>query len=107
MVQSGSPRSNRGLLTCAGNELNCLGSRHFGTRKGFGMADSPKKRSLGKKLLIAVGVLFVLLVVAYFVGTSTAFLKGVILPRVSKSVGADITVTDASISPFSRVELVN
>ncbi|HTL18829.1 MAG TPA: AsmA family protein [Patescibacteria group bacterium] len=52
-----------------------------------------------------LGILIVLVVVAYFIGTSSAFLKGVILPRVSKSMNAQITVSDASISPFSRVVL--
>jgi len=46
-----------------------------------------------------------LLVVVYFVVTSSAFFKGVILPRASKSVGGEITVADASISPFSHVAL--
>src|SRR6185312_17483092 len=41
----------------------------------------------------------------YFVATSSAFLKGVILPNVSKSLGADVTVADAQISPFSHVAL--
>jgi uncharacterized protein involved in outer membrane biogenesis len=51
------------------------------------------------------GILVVLLVVVYFVATSSGFLKGVILPRVSKAMNAQITLTDASISPFSQVVL--
>jgi hypothetical protein len=47
----------------------------------------------------------ILLVVLYLVATSTAFLRSVILPRVGKSMNATITVSDASISPFSRVVL--
>ncbi len=46
-----------------------------------------------------------LLVVAYFVVTSSAFFKGVILPRVGRSMNAQVTVADASISPFSQVHL--
>ncbi len=70
------------------------------------MAETPKKRrSIGKILGIIAAVLVVLLVVAYFVGTSAAFLKGFILPKVSESIGADVTVADASISPFSSVRL--
>lgn len=46
-----------------------------------------------------------MLVVVYFVATSSAFLKGVILPRVSKAMNAQVTVGDASISPFSQVIL--
>ena len=51
--------------------------------------------------------LILLLVVAYFVGTSSAFFKGVILPRASKALNADITVSEASISPFKEVVLSN
>ncbi len=69
------------------------------------MAETQKRSSLGKKLGIVFGIILILVVVLYFVVTSTAFFKGVILPRVSKAVGADVTVADASISPFSRVEL--
>ena len=58
-----------------------------------------------RKLLFAIGGLFVLLVVAYFVVTSSAFFKGVILPRASKAVGGQVTVAEASVSPFSQVHL--
>jgi uncharacterized protein involved in outer membrane biogenesis len=52
-------------------------------------------------------LLILLLVAAYFVGTSSAFFKGVILPRASKALNADITVSEASISPFKEVVLSN
>lgn len=52
-----------------------------------------------------VGILALLVVVGYFVATSSAFFKGVILPRVSKALNAQVTVSDASISPFSQVVL--
>src|SRR6476646_8316785 len=65
----------------------------------------PRRRGWLKKIGWGCGVLLVLLVVAYFVGTSSAFFKGVILPRVSKSIHADVTVSDASISPFRQVVL--
>ncbi|EEF59382.1 hypothetical protein, partial [Pedosphaera parvula] len=45
-------------------------------------------RKLGWVFLI----LIVLLVIAYFVGTSSAVFKGVILPKVSKSLNANVTV---------------
>lgn len=54
-----------------------------------------------------VAVLVVLIVVAYFVGTSSAFLKAVILPKASEALNAKITVSDASISPFHEVILRN
>jgi len=67
---------------------------------------APKRGRWRRKLALAGGVLIVLLVVVYFVATSAGFLKGVILPKVSKTLGADVTMTDASISPFSRVQLM-
>ena len=67
---------------------------------------APKKFGLLKKLGLAAVALLVLLVVAYFVVTSAMFQKGVVLPRVAKAIGADLTVEDTSISPFSGVTLV-
>ena len=68
----------------------------------------PKKRRRFLKAIVWLFSIFILLLVAvYFVGTSSAFLKGVILPRVSKSLNADITVSDASIRPFKEVVLHN
>jgi uncharacterized protein involved in outer membrane biogenesis len=64
-----------------------------------------KRRGWLRALAWLFGILIVLLVVVYFVATSSAFFKGVILPRVSKAVNAQITVGDASISPFSQVVL--
>lgn len=65
-----------------------------------------KKRGHALRWLgILVLGLLVLLVVGYFVVTSSAFLKGVILPRAGKAFGAEITVADASIQPFSQVVL--
>src|SRR6266478_2532021 len=64
-----------------------------------------KRRSWARKLLIIGSGLMVLLVVFYFIATSAAFLKGVILPRASKALNAQITVGDASLSPFSQVVL--
>src|SRR5216683_1555556 len=64
-----------------------------------------KRRSWLRIIGLALGILIVLLVAVYFVGTSAAFLKGVILPRASKSLNANITIGDASISPFKEVVL--
>ncbi len=66
---------------------------------------SPKRHRWLRVLGWVVGVLIVLLVIFYFVATSSAFFKGVILPRVSRSMNAKVTVTDASIHPFSYVVL--
>ena len=66
-----------------------------------------RRRSWLRTIGWVAGILIVLLIVVYFVGTSSAFFKGVILPRVSKSMNADVTVSDASISPFKQVVLHN
>src|SRR5690349_8855460 len=54
---------------------------------------------------ILFGAFFLLLIVAYFVGTSEWALKSVILPKVSTAANARVTVEGASISPFSSVTL--
>src|SRR5206468_10856460 len=51
--------------------------------------------------------LILLLVIVYFVAASSLFFKGVILPRAGKAMNANITVSDADISPFSHVVLRN
>ena len=61
------------------------------------------RKPWGKWIGIFFGVLLLLIVVAYFVGTSSAFVKGVILPKASASMNAKITVGDISVSPFSQV----
>src|SRR3954447_20174738 len=66
-----------------------------------------KRRGFLRALAWIFGILLILIVLAYFVGTSSAFFKGVILPRVSKALNADVTVSDASISPFKEVVLHN
>src|SRR4051794_38905666 len=67
---------------------------------------APKKRhGILKTVLWIFGVLVVLVIAVFFVATSAAFFKGVILPKVSKSLNADVTVSDASIHPFSSVLL--
>lgn len=58
-----------------------------------------------RKLLFISGALLVLLVTAYFVVTSSAFFKGVILPGAGKALGGEVTVVEASIRPFSQVKL--
>src|ERR1044071_8712136 len=61
----------------------------------------------GRRIGIVFAVLILLLVAVYFVATSAAFLKGVILPRAGNSLNAQITVDDAAIHPFSAVTLKN
>ena len=66
-----------------------------------------RRRGWLRALAWIFGILIVLLVVVYFVATSSAFFKGVILPKVSAALNANITVSDASISPFKEVVLRN
>jgi len=68
---------------------------------------APKRRNGLKILGFGIGGLLVLLIVAYIVGTSSGFFKSVILPKVSASMNAQVTVDEASISPFSSVVLKN
>ena len=56
-----------------------------------------------RRIGIVFGALLLLLVIAYFVGTSEWALKSVILPKVGKAMNANVTVNSASISPFSAV----
>lgn len=51
----------------------------------------------------AVGV--VLLIIGYFVISSGAFFRAVILPKVSNSLGAEVTAAEASVRPLSQVVL--
>ena len=50
-------------------------------------------------------IFIILLVGIYFLATSSAFVKGVIVPRAGKAMNSDITVSDAKISPFKEVYL--
>jgi len=68
-------------------------------------ASQPKRHRWLRWLLWTVGTLVVLAVVAYFVATSSAFFTGVILPRVSTAIHADVTASSASIHPFKQVIL--
>jgi hypothetical protein len=64
----------------------------------------PPRRWL-RRIGYLFGGIILLLVVAYFVGTSSWALKSIILPKVSTAMNAKVTVDDASISPFSSVTL--
>ncbi|PYI85016.1 MAG: hypothetical protein DME26_12050, partial [Verrucomicrobia bacterium] len=71
-------------------------------------APAPRRQRGWLKALVWIfGVFVILLVATYFVGTSSAFFKGVILPRVSKSLNADVTVSEAPISLFKEAVLHN
>src|SRR5947209_2410738 len=71
-------------------------------------ATAPKRRRLWLRILLGIiGVLLLLIVVGFFVATSSGFFKSFILPRAGKAMNATITVSDASIHPFSEVVLKN
>ena len=68
------------------------------------ISSSPRRRpAWGRKLAWAAASLLGLLIVLYFVATSSAFLKAIILPGVGKALQADVTAGDISLSPFSQV----
>ena len=68
----------------------------------------PKPKRKWLKIFGGVaGTLVLLVVVLFFVCTSSGFFKSVILPRVSRAANATVTVDDAAISPFSQVVLRN
>lgn len=67
---------------------------------------APRKRHSWLRVLRwLVAIVIVLLVVVYFVATSSAFFQHQILPRISKSIHADVTVSSAELHPFSLVVL--
>jgi len=63
-----------------------------------------RQRTLPIVLWTAV-LLLILMLVAYLYVTSSGFLKRHILPRLSTALHADITVTDISVHPFSRIAI--
>ncbi|MBL9138653.1 MAG: AsmA family protein, partial [Verrucomicrobiales bacterium] len=58
-----------------------------------------------KKLLIALGAVVVLLLIGYFVVTSSGFAKAVVLPKVGAALNATVEAESISLSPFSSVEI--
>ena len=72
------------------------------------VAPTPGPRKRGSWLRIVLwllAIVAVLLVTVYFVVTSSAFLQKQILPRVSRSLNAKVTVSSADIHPFSEIVL--
>lgn len=52
-----------------------------------------------------LGLFLILLVVAYFVATSSGFAKSFILPKVGAALNAELTAGEIRLSPFSQVEI--
>jgi len=66
----------------------------------------PRKRGAWLRVIMwLLAIIVVLLVMVYFVATSSSFLQHQILPRVSDSLNANVTVSSAEIHPFSHVVL--
>ncbi len=78
-----------------------MNSKTHSSRRSRWLANYPATRHFLKLLAFSL----VALVILYFVVTSSAFLKGVVLPRVAKSVNSTIAVEKLSVSPFSQVHL--
>ena len=68
-------------------------------------SNPPKRGGWLRKLILISGILLVLLVMAFFVVTSGAFVKSVILPKVGAAMNADLAVADVQLSPFSQLVL--
>lgn len=66
-----------------------------------------RKRRRGWLRILAwlVVLLLILIVVAYFVVTNPAFIKGVVLPRLSGALDANVTVSNVSLSPSKQIVL--
>lgn len=70
--------------------------------------NTPKKsKSWIRWIGYTIASLLLLTVIAYFVVTSSSFITGVILPRASKTIGADITADSVEVHPFSKVVISN
>ena len=70
------------------------------------VATTPKKPRRWLRWLagLATGVV-VVLVAAYFVVTSSAFLKAEVLPRVGSALNSSVTVSDVTLHPFRQLVL--
>ena len=68
-------------------------------------SSAPKRGGWLRKLLLLGGLLLVLLVLGFFVVTSGAFIKAVVLPKVGAALNSDLAVGEVQFSPFSQLEL--
>ncbi len=71
------------------------------------MADSvlnvPSRGKNSKRVMIALAGLLILLGLLYVTATSSWFVKGFVLPRVSEAVHATVTAEEVSLHPFSSL----
>ena len=68
-------------------------------------AKSPKGGRWLRRIGLVAGAIVVLLVALYFVATSSGFVKSVIVPKIGAAMNAEISLGEASVSPFSQVVL--
>lgn len=68
-------------------------------------AATPRAKGRRGKWRWVLGVGLILVISAYFVLTSSFFLKGVVLPRVGRALHAEVTATELQFSPFSQVTI--
>lgn len=64
---------------------------------------APRQRRWARNLAIFAAVVFALLVCAYLLGTSSAFIKSFVLPKVGDSMGAEVTASSVDLSPFKQI----
>jgi hypothetical protein len=66
---------------------------------------APRGRKWLRILVWVSGILILLVVVAWFVVTSSGFLKAMVLPRVGEALNAKVTASDIALKPFSQIVL--
>jgi len=70
-------------------------------------SNPPRRGGWLKRFAWIGGALIVLLVCTYFVVTSAGFVRSVVLPRVGRSLNAELSAGDMELSPFSRLVVRN
>lgn len=73
--------------------------------KGSSAGASSSVPNRPKKWVVVTAVIIALLLFLYFFLTSGFFIKSFVLPKASKTLNAQITVEDISVSPFSSASL--
>ncbi len=63
------------------------------------------RKPWGKWIGMALGAIVVILVLVFFIATSSPFIKGFILPKAGAAMNAKITAGDISLSPFSQLDI--
>lgn len=67
----------------------------------------PKRRRL-RRILLFLGLIGIVVIISgYFVLSSSAFLKRIVVPRVGHALNADITVDEVGLRPFSQLVVRN